>query len=941
VQGAASRRRLVAFLALVASHGIQGITRDKLLAYLWPESDTMHARNSLKQALFWLRRVLANPALIVATGDMLRLDPALIQVDAWDFEAALDRGDLREAVRLYGGPYLDGFHVTGLAEFEQWSESERARLARRHEEALEALAQAAEQAGDLESAVGWRRHLADADPLSGSRALGLMRVLIGAGDSTGALEHFHVHAALVRAELDCAPSKELEALAESVHGGASRAAREPRRRWSRGRPVIPYRASGDAGVAGMPAGIEGAARPAPRRRRWWVAGALGAALLVGVGDRVTSRGGDPAESALPFTVLPFAVTGGQELAELGVGMQDLVAARLDGVGRLHRVTRGGGRPQAVLRLDARLDPIVGATAARRVSARFYAMGQLIADSGGLQATATIFDRGNANAPVARAEARAGAGSVFDLADALVAQLIAQMDVGPDQQLTRIAATSTRSLPALKAYLEGNRKFRADSLPGAIDAFRRAVRADSTFSMAYYRLSLAADLEGRREDALWAARLAGRFSAGLHDHERELVEAYLVHRRGRIDEAERLYRRIVAEHPTDPEGWRRLAGVLYHSNPLRGRSITEAREPLRRLLALTPDDPEALIHLARVAALEGHEREADTLVRRAVALSPDSLLLGLRTVRAYALDDLVDARDVGELLSRAGAARPAALAAVRPGGALEGARDLARRLAASHGVSCEVRALGHRMLARISLAGGRLGDALALLREMESCGATASLMLRAAGAALPFLPVDTAEIASLREELEHAEAHDTAASVHALGTLALRVGDTLAARRALATLSAPRPGDPSAERRASFARSLAARLAVAEGRPRVALARLESVHWEHGGETPPAEVADRFLRAELLAALGRQDEALGWYASFAQRSLDEVVYLAPAELRQAEIYERRGERGRAVLHYRRFVDLWQAPDPELLTATERAGGRLAEYGAGFELGMPDR
>jgi DNA-binding SARP family transcriptional activator len=219
--GAASRRRLVAFLALLASHGNRGITRDKLLAYLWPESDTAHARNSLKQAVFWLRRVLKNPALVVAAGDGLRLDPTLIQVDAWDFETALDRGDYRGAIALYQGPYLDGFHVGGLAEFDQWGEAERARLARRHEEAVAALAGQAEEAGDAPSMVTWWRLLAEADPLSTSRALGLMQAMIMAGDPTGAMRHFRVHAALVRAELDCPPSRELMALAESVSGGAS------------------------------------------------------------------------------------------------------------------------------------------------------------------------------------------------------------------------------------------------------------------------------------------------------------------------------------------------------------------------------------------------------------------------------------------------------------------------------------------------------------------------------------------------------------------------------------------------------------------------------------------------------------------------------------------------------------------------------------------------
>jgi hypothetical protein len=57
--------------------------------------------------------------------------------------------------------------------------------------------------------------------LSTSRSPGLMEAMIRAGDPTGALRHFQLHAALVHAELDCPPSRELLALAESVNGGTS------------------------------------------------------------------------------------------------------------------------------------------------------------------------------------------------------------------------------------------------------------------------------------------------------------------------------------------------------------------------------------------------------------------------------------------------------------------------------------------------------------------------------------------------------------------------------------------------------------------------------------------------------------------------------------------------------------------------------------------------
>jgi tetratricopeptide (TPR) repeat protein len=400
----------------------------------------------------------------------------------------------------------------------------------------------------------------------------------------------------------------------------------------------------------------------------------------------------------------------------------------------------------------------------------------------------------------------------------------------------------------------------------------------------------------------------------------------VHRRGRIQEAERLYRRIVAEHPTDPEGWRSLADLLYHSNPLRGRSITAAREPLTRLLSLTPDDPEALIYLARIASLEGQEDEADTLVRRAVALTPDSLLLDLRAFRAFALGDPDDARATVELLSGAGVVRRATLAVAVYWGDLAGTEYVARRLARS-GPSCEHRSLGYRMLAQVAVARGRPRDARASLHEAESCGVAAALARRAAYAVLPFLTPDTTEVVGMQEELEQAAADDPAMRAYTLGILALRIGDSAGAQRAQAELAAHRAADASAPRENYLGRSLSARLALAQGRPRVALARLEGANLAQWSATPVIEVADRFLRAELLQTLGREEEALGWYASMAERSSDELAYLAPAELRQAEIYDHQGDRGRAAQHYRNFLQLWEAAEPELAPQVERARARL--------------
>src|SRR5215207_7338802 len=217
VSGAIARKRSLALLALVGLANEQGMSRDRVLAYLWPESDTDRARNNLKQTLFQLRQDLHENVFARAPG-ALRLEPGAISVDACEFQAALDRNNPTTAVTLYRGPFLDGFYLPALAEFERWVEGERGRLAQRYADALEALAATATRLGDHHGAADWWRRLAALDPLSARYALGFMRSLAQSGDRAAALDHARVYEELVRAEFGSAPDPEVTDYVKQLRG---------------------------------------------------------------------------------------------------------------------------------------------------------------------------------------------------------------------------------------------------------------------------------------------------------------------------------------------------------------------------------------------------------------------------------------------------------------------------------------------------------------------------------------------------------------------------------------------------------------------------------------------------------------------------------------------------------------------------------------------------
>lgn len=48
-----------------------------------------------------------------------------------------------------------------------------------------------------------------------------------------------------------------------------------------------------------------------------------------------------------------------------------------------------------------------------------------------------------------------------------------------------------------------------------------------------------------------------------------------------------------------------------------------------------------------------------------------------------------------------------------------------------------------------------------------------------------------------------------------------------------------------------------------------------------------------------------------------------MFVGPAHLRQAEIYERLGEPEKAHHHYAQFIELWEDADPDLQPQVEEA------------------
>src|SRR3989441_7824028 len=212
---AAQQKRPLGLLAILGLAGRQGLSRDRIEAYLWPESSGARAQHALDQTVYAIRHALGSD-VILATGRELRLDPDLVRVDVWEFEQAIRAGQWDAAVGHYKGPLLDGFHFADSHELESWIDTNRSRLRLEYQKAIEFLANLAAEASDHSQTVMWLRRLANSDPLSAGATKKLMLALAAAGDRAGAVKHARLYQELVRQELEMEPDSEIADLAAAL-----------------------------------------------------------------------------------------------------------------------------------------------------------------------------------------------------------------------------------------------------------------------------------------------------------------------------------------------------------------------------------------------------------------------------------------------------------------------------------------------------------------------------------------------------------------------------------------------------------------------------------------------------------------------------------------------------------------------------------------------------
>lgn len=655
-----------------------------------------------------------------------------------------------------------------------------------------------------------------------------------------------------------------------------------------------------------------------------------------------------AAPAQPVVIAPFRVVGADpSLRYLREGMVELLSTRLaDDTGARSvdpGAVIGAWRTAGLTSMDD-VPRVQAVRVAGELGASRVVSGSIVGSPSKLVVTAFVL-RVPGGEPIAQATVEGAADSLSGLVDRLVVELLA-VEAG---ERDRLARHTTPSLPALRAYLDGQTAYRRGDYSDAVQQYERALRADSSFALAALRLALAADRINDAEQHDRALALAWAERDELSERDAAHLIAFAGPRYpAPSPETQQLaaWQRAVALAPDRAEVWYELGERYFHDGAVLG--LGDAREragaALRRALELDPEHTASRRLLALLATRIG-DRTALTAVATPAALrdSMGDLAPFVRWRVAIARDDraaLQRMRAELPAMSRANLRGIAMSSQFDAVGVDDGERAIrVLRFGRSPRAADQLDAL----LAEHSLAlnQGRPVLALDVTEQLQDAqpGWRAHLRLRILDAI--YAEGDRGAAASAADELLVRVSQATGASAAAgaiqladacvVAQWRLSQGETRGVARLLQSLreaGTPRVAVPIGANPLTCAEIIDATLAVAMRQPDALqrVERLDSLMLSGpavGDASTYAHLAVARLYERLgaperaLAAIRRRPYMAGW-----------PRYLATTRREEARLAAASGERQHALEMYRRYLALRGDPEAEVAEQVRVVRAQLA-------------
>lgn len=210
-------RKTRALLAVLAVDNAKPLNRETAAELIWPGRGPEQSRNSLKEALFGLRKPLRAHDVVISQDGGLVLG-AGVATDIAAFRHLADASELatlQRAADAYAGPLMAGFR-TPEDDFNDWLALSRATLEKKVLAVLARIAGLCTANGDFAGAMAAAERMFAIDRLDEEIHRRLINTCAAAGRRAEALRYYSDIVDLLRRELGVSPGRETRELAQQL-----------------------------------------------------------------------------------------------------------------------------------------------------------------------------------------------------------------------------------------------------------------------------------------------------------------------------------------------------------------------------------------------------------------------------------------------------------------------------------------------------------------------------------------------------------------------------------------------------------------------------------------------------------------------------------------------------------------------------------------------------
>ena len=218
--------KLVALICLLVLNRDRDVSKEKLAAYLWPDSDEDAAKYNLRYNLWMIRKHIPADAhkqhLVVSGKDYCRLNKSYglycdkLLLDQFHARQQKSAEDLLRLKELFKGDFLEGLYLKNCSEFNEIILFERVVCQSKQVEILKELLDVYEGMENYEEELPILSEVVAIEPYNEDFAYRTIELQVKLGNRAAAINYYKKFEAVLRRNLNISPNDELKRLYGSL-----------------------------------------------------------------------------------------------------------------------------------------------------------------------------------------------------------------------------------------------------------------------------------------------------------------------------------------------------------------------------------------------------------------------------------------------------------------------------------------------------------------------------------------------------------------------------------------------------------------------------------------------------------------------------------------------------------------------------------------------------